>query len=61
MTLRELRESAAALKFEIETARGRLTDALQSMDYATALTCQIEIDRLQREARWLEPPTLAAR
>jgi hypothetical protein len=55
MTPRELREGAAALNSEIKTARGRLADALQSMDYEAALAHQMEIDRLEREARWLEP------
>ena len=57
MTLRELRERATALKIEIDTERGRLSVALQSMDYEKASACQIEVDRLQREVRWLEPNT----
>jgi len=32
----------------------RLAAALQAMDYATALDCQIEVDDLERELRGLE-------
>jgi hypothetical protein len=55
VTLRELRERATALKSGIETQRDRLADALQSMDYEKALACQIEVDRLKRDVRSLEP------
>jgi hypothetical protein len=33
-----------------------LADALQSMDYEAALASQMEIEQLQREARWLRYP-----
>ena len=54
MTFRERRKRTAAVKSEIHAARERLGTALRSMDYTRALACQIELDHLEREARYLE-------
>ena len=54
MTFRKRRERAVAIKREIQSARERLNVALQSMDYAFALACQIEIDNLKSQACRLE-------
>jgi hypothetical protein len=54
MTFRERRERAAAAKIEMHAARERFGAALRSMDYKRALACQIEVDRLERLARWLD-------
>jgi hypothetical protein len=53
-TFHERREQATAAKIEIPAARARLRAALRSMDYAKALDCQVEVDRLERLARWLD-------
>jgi hypothetical protein len=47
------RERLAAVNGEIRSARERLSVALQSMDYEAALSCQMEIDRLERAAHLL--------
>jgi hypothetical protein len=54
MTFRERRDRTAAAKIEVQAARKRLNAALRSMYYKRALTCQIEVDRLDRLARWLD-------
>jgi hypothetical protein len=38
---------------EMQAARERLAVALRSMDYTGALTFQMQVDRLEREVRWL--------
>jgi len=54
MTFRERRQRAVAAKIEMQAARERFSAALRSMDYRRALACQIEVDRLERLARWLD-------
>lgn len=54
MTFQERRERAAAVKRKIQSARERLNVALQSMDYALALACQIEIDNLKSQGYRVE-------
>jgi len=54
MTFRERRERAAVAKIEMHRARERFNAALRSTDYSRALACQIEVDRLERLARWLD-------
>jgi hypothetical protein len=54
MTFRRRRERAVAAKIEIPAARERLRAALRSMDYARALDCQLEVERLESLARWLD-------
>ena len=53
MSFRERRERAAAVKNEMQAERKRLGAALRAMDYTRALACQMELDRLQIEARLL--------
>jgi hypothetical protein len=54
MTPREQQQRKAALKSGIQSARERMTNALATMDYETALACQVEINELKREARLRE-------
>jgi hypothetical protein len=45
----------AALKHRLQTLRPQFAAALRAMDYELALTCQVEIDNLQRELDALDP------
>jgi hypothetical protein len=51
MTLREKIGRAASLNSQMRTARERLGKALGANDYDTALQCQIEIHKLERQLR----------
>jgi hypothetical protein len=53
MTFEERTARAAAVESEMQAARERLAVALRSMDYTGALTFQMQVDRLEREVRWL--------
>jgi hypothetical protein len=45
----------AGLKHRLQILRPQFAAALQAMDYELALTCQVEIDNLQRELDSLSP------
>jgi hypothetical protein len=44
------------LNSQLRTARERLGKALGAMDYDTALQCQIEVHKLERELRTFNDP-----
>jgi hypothetical protein len=53
VTFDERTAQATAIDIEMQEARERLAVALRSMDYTRALTLQMQVDRLEREARLL--------
>jgi len=54
MTHRERRERAAALRDEIQSTRERLIGALRSEDYERALSCQMDIEDLEKKTQRLQ-------
>src|SRR5262249_34697869 len=53
VTLNERAERAAAIETATRAASDQLDVALRAMDYARALTLQMQVDRLAREAQQL--------